>query len=100
MASVSGEGKKSACVILKQMAAGMGIFEVLNGAASPETLARHLSVASRNYYGTPIREYLAQLSRQRQRVLEVLAELRKASLRGMYQPTLQVKYGARPSGLP
>jgi uncharacterized protein (DUF927 family) len=56
---------------------GMGIFEVLNGAASPETLARHLSVASRNYYGTPIREYLAQLSRQRQYVLEVLTELRK-----------------------
>lgn len=56
---------------------GMGIFETLNGAASPDVLARCLSVASRKYYGTPIREYLAQLSRQRQHVLEILAELGK-----------------------
>jgi putative DNA primase/helicase len=54
----------------------MGIFEELNGTASPETLARHLSAASGKYYGTAIREYLSLLSRERQSMLEVLRELR------------------------
>lgn len=61
---------------------GMGILEVLNGAASSETLARHLSVASRKYYGAPIREYLARLSGDRQRMLEIFAQLRKGFIDG------------------
>jgi len=42
--------------------AGYGIFENLHGAASPEQFAEDLRAATNRHYGTPIRQYLEQLT--------------------------------------
>lgn len=49
------------CDVEADAGKGMGLFEEFHGMASPDALARHLSAASRKYYGTAICEYLAQL---------------------------------------
>jgi putative DNA primase/helicase len=42
--------------------AGLGIFETLHGWPNADIFARHLKDQSSRFYGTPIREFLAQLS--------------------------------------
>lgn len=49
---------------------GMGAFEELHDMPSPHAFAQHLAASSRKYYGTPSREYLAQLSTQQESMRE------------------------------
>jgi uncharacterized protein (DUF927 family) len=42
---------------------GMGIFEQTHGAESPEAFARQLKDAARRFYGAPLREWLACLTK-------------------------------------
>jgi uncharacterized protein (DUF927 family) len=39
--------------------AGLGLFENLHGAESPDAFSRQLRDAAKRFYGTPLREYLA-----------------------------------------
>jgi len=48
--------------ILADSGDGMGIFETLNGHASPQALATHLRSAVAHHYGTPIRAFLDRLA--------------------------------------
>lgn len=59
---------------------GMGLFEELHDIASPEALARHLSAASRRYYGIAIREYLMQLVSYQEKMREAVLNIREAFL--------------------
>ena len=56
---------------------GLGIFEILHGFSSPSDFARHLSEASKLYYGTPIRSYLAQLVEHKEQVAMAARSIRK-----------------------
>jgi putative DNA primase/helicase len=50
-----GGQEASMCDVAADAGKGMGLFEGLHNMASPDALARHLSAASRKYYGTAIR---------------------------------------------
>jgi len=45
--------------------AGLGLFENIHGAESPDAFARQLKDAARQYYGAPLRAYLDVLARNR-----------------------------------
>jgi putative DNA primase/helicase len=44
--------------------AGLGLFEELHGATSARDFADNLKEAARNYYGTPLREFLRRLAQK------------------------------------
>jgi putative DNA primase/helicase len=69
------------CDVEADAGKGMGLFEELNGMASPDALAQHLSAASRKYYGTAIREYLAQLVVHQEQIREAVRHVRDAFLK-------------------
>lgn len=69
------------CDVEADAGKGMGLFEELHGMASPDALARHLSAASRKYYGTAIREYLAQLVVHQEQMREAVQNVRDAFLK-------------------
>ncbi|HJS85712.1 MAG TPA: DUF927 domain-containing protein [Acetobacteraceae bacterium] len=60
--------------------AGLGTFQALHGKADGGALARHLRDATRTYYGTAARAFLARLARERAEDVEAvrgfLADLR------------------------
>ncbi len=56
---------------------GRGIFEELHDFDSPNLLARHLSTASRKFYGTPIRAFLRAVCANRRVVDQRLEECRQ-----------------------
>jgi uncharacterized protein (DUF927 family) len=41
--------------------AGLGLFEKMHGAQSPDAFARQLKDAARRFYGAPLRTYLDSL---------------------------------------
>ena len=41
---------------------GLGLFEDIHGAESPDAFSRQLREAARRYYGAPMREYLGFVS--------------------------------------
>jgi putative DNA primase/helicase len=43
--------------------AGMGLFEDIHGAASPDAFARQLTESAKRFYGTPLRTYLECLTK-------------------------------------
>jgi uncharacterized protein (DUF927 family) len=45
--------------------AGLGIFEKVHGAESPDAFARQLKDAARRFYGSPLRKFLEFLTRNR-----------------------------------
>ena len=45
--------------------AGLGLFEDIHGAESPDAFARQLKDAARRFYGAPLRAYLGRLSQTR-----------------------------------
>lgn len=69
------------CDVEADAGKGMGLFEELHGMASPDALARHLSAASRKYYGTAIREYLTQLVVHQEQMREAVQNVRNAFLK-------------------
>lgn len=50
----------------------MGLFEDLHNFKSPAELSRYLSKASRQFYGTPIREFLSVLVHNREEIEELI----------------------------
>ncbi len=44
---------------------GLGVFEKIHGAASPDSFARQLKEAARRFYGAPLRAYLEFVARNR-----------------------------------
>jgi putative DNA primase/helicase len=50
---------------------GMGVFENLNGASSPDVFANELSSAALTFYGSPIADFLEKLVVEREQVPEV-----------------------------
>jgi uncharacterized protein (DUF927 family)/5S rRNA maturation endonuclease (ribonuclease M5) len=61
--------------------AGMGLFENLHGAASPDLFARQLKEAARAYYGAPLRAFLRSVVSNRAAC--------EASLRGLRDDFMQ-----------
>lgn len=66
------------CDLEADAGAGLGIFESLHGFSSPGEFSRHLSEASKRYYGSGIRAYLAQLVEQKEQVAMAAGNIRKA----------------------
>jgi len=52
--------------------AGMGVFENLHGAATPDEFARRLGLAARTHYGTPARAFLEIVASRRKEVCEAV----------------------------
>ena len=50
--------------------AGMGVFENLHGAATPDEFARRLGLAAKTYYGTPARAFLEFVTSRQEEVCE------------------------------
>jgi putative DNA primase/helicase len=46
-------------------AAGLGLFENIHGAESPDAFSRQLRDAAKRFFGTPLREYLAFVTANR-----------------------------------
>lgn len=47
----------------------MGVFENLQGFKDGDALARHLTAATKKYYGTPARAFIAEILKDKQRAL-------------------------------
>jgi uncharacterized protein (DUF927 family) len=63
-------GQEGRCGDLQADAgAGMGLFEDIHGWAAPGQFADHLAAASRQYYGTPLRELLKHLAGNRDELI-------------------------------
>jgi uncharacterized protein (DUF927 family) len=60
--------------------AGMGVFENLHGAPSPDELSRHLTRCAGAIYGTPIRAFLTHVAEHRQDVVEFIIRYREELL--------------------
>jgi putative DNA primase/helicase len=61
---------------------GLGVFEDLHGFSSPGNFARHLSEASKSFYGSPIRAYLSQLVEHQEQAATAARSLRSTFIAG------------------
>ena len=60
--------------------AGLGMFEELHGFSSGAELSRNLCAVSRDYYGSPSREFLSQFAKGKTKYLEFIDQKRRIFL--------------------
>ena len=58
--------------------AGLGLFENIHGAESPDAFSKQLTYAAKRFYGAPIREFLARVARDRVSVEKAIQNFRAA----------------------
>ncbi|MBA3765746.1 MAG: DUF927 domain-containing protein, partial [Acidobacteria bacterium] len=68
------------CDLEVDAGAGLGGFETLHGFDSPADLARHLGKMSKQFYGTPIRTYLADLVNYQEEIVVAARNIRSSFL--------------------
>ncbi|MDQ3651547.1 MAG: DUF927 domain-containing protein [Acidobacteriota bacterium] len=68
------------CDLEVDAGAGLGGFETLHGFASASDLARHLGAMSKQFYGAPIRAYLAELTNYQEAIVVAARNLRRTFL--------------------
>lgn len=56
---------------------GLGLFENLHSFNGSEALAKHLATASREFYGSPVREFLRRVVTEAETVKQVISETRR-----------------------
>lgn len=64
------------CDLDSDLGAQMGIFETIHGFDTPSEFAKHISEASKTYYGTPIRAFLSRLVKIRNEAEENVKKMR------------------------
>lgn len=55
--------------------AGLGLFETLHGLSTGHELSRHLTNATKNFYGTPLRAFLERLTSEFDAATEIIFEI-------------------------
>jgi len=60
---------------------GMGLFEELHGAASPDRFSGELKDAARRYYGSPFRAFLQRLAQSKSEAAEFIRDVRETAKR-------------------
>lgn len=65
---------------------GMGVFEELHEFANPESFCRHLSNASKKYYGTAIRSFLHYITTLQPDTLEQIISVTQRDFIAQYLP--------------
>ncbi len=65
---------------------GMGVFEELHEFANPESFCRHLSNASKKYYGTAIRSFLHYITTLQPDTLEQIISTTQRDFIAQYLP--------------